>query len=130
MSGHFIVVAFLWVVAAIGVAMHAMDHDRSPFFWGILTILTGLIGLAVYIVVIGTQLDDSDRDENVVVCPNCSARHTESPSYCSDCGEPLDREDETSTASIVRSGSNAYCGNCNARVGFETDECPSCGSVF
>lgn len=106
MSFHFVILPFLWVVAAVGVGVHAMDHGRSPFFWGILTILTGLIGLAAYIAVIGTQLDDPNREENVVVCPNCSSRHDDSPAYCSDCGEPLEQEDEASTDRIIRSGSN------------------------
>lgn len=130
MAGHFAVVAFLWVVAGVAVGVHAMDHDRSPFLWGILTLLTGLVGLAAYIVVIGTKYDDPNRDESVTVCPNCSARHTEAPSYCSECGEPLETADETRRASVLRSGSKAYCGNCHSRIELGTDVCPKCESVF
>lgn len=130
MSAHFFVGAMLWLVVAVAVGVHAMDRGRSGFFWGISTVITGVIGLVVYIVVIADELDDPDRGETVVVCSNCAARHDESPDYCSDCGEPLGEEDETSTAGIVRSGPAAYCGRCNARVEFGADECPNCGSVF
>lgn len=130
MSAHVLIVALLWLLVSIAVGVNAMDHDRSPFFWGLLTILTGLIGVIIYLIVLGNELDDPDRDEPVVVCPNCSTRHTNDLAYCSDCGEPLSEEDEAGTASIIRSGPNAYCGNCNARVEFGIEECPTCGSVF
>lgn len=130
MSAHVLVAAFLWLLVAVAVGVNAIDHDRSPFFWGVLTVLTGLIGVIVYLVVIGNELDDPDRTEGVVVCPNCSTRHPDSPAYCSDCGEPLETEPKTSTASMIRSGPDAYCGNCQTRVEFGTDECPRCGSVF
>ena len=130
MSAHPFIAVFLWFSVAIAVGVHALDRDRSGFFWGVLTMIAGIFGVIAYLVVIGNELDDPDRGERVVVCPNCSARHAESPQYCSDCGEPLGGEEETSTASIVRSGSRAYCGNCNGRVEFDADECPSCGGVF
>lgn len=130
MSAHVLIAAMLWLLVAVAVSVHAMDRGRSGFFWGILTVITGIFGVVIYLVVMGNELDDPDRGENVVVCPNCSARHDDSPDYCSDCGEQLEEEDETSTARVIRSGSNAYCGSCNARVEFDADECPGCGSVF
>ena len=133
MSAHIFVAVILWFVVALAVGIHAFDRGRSGFFWGILTIVTGILGLIAYLVVMGNELDDPNRgegEENVVVCPNCSARHAEPSNFCSDCGESLEEAEETSTASVVRSGSNAYCGNCNARVEFGADECESCGSVF
>ena len=130
MSAHVLLIGFFWLVASVGVGVHAMDHDRSPFLWGTLTALTGLIGVAIYAVVIGTQLDDPDRGTDVVVCPGCSARHPDDPEFCSDCGEALEGEGSVQTASVLRSGSEAYCGNCHSRVELDADDCPSCGSVF
>jgi RNA polymerase subunit RPABC4/transcription elongation factor Spt4 len=130
MSGHIFLVAMLWVLISVAISVHAMDRDRSPFFWGILTIFTGIVGVFVYLVVIGTELDDPERSENVVVCPDCSTRHTDAPTYCSECGTSLETTAETNTASILRSGSRAYCSHCKGRIDLDADQCPHCGSVF
>lgn len=130
MSVHALLIGFGWVLAAVGVGVHAMDHDRSPFLWGILTMLTGLIGVAIYAVVMGTQLDDPNREDDVLVCPNCSARHPKEPKFCSECGEALKGEAAAPTASVLRSGAEAFCGNCHSQVEIDAEECPSCGSIF
>lgn len=125
-----LLVSFLWLLASVGVGVHAMKHDRSPLLWGTLTILTGVIGLVVYIAVVGTQLDDPDRANTVVECPNCAARYADAPNFCSECGEALEQAPESETAHIVRSGANAHCGNCTASVEFDSERCPNCGSLF
>jgi len=133
-SSHVVVffAILFWTALAVGVGIHAMDRGRSGFLWGLLTFFTGLVGLLVYAVVVGTAADtvDDDDAERVRRCPECSASHEGSPNYCADCGEPLDEDDDVVRARVLRSGSRGYCSNCKSQVGLDADDCTNCGAVF
>jgi predicted amidophosphoribosyltransferase len=90
------------------------------------TVLTGLLGVAVYAVAL---LAGADDDDPVRVCPACSARHEGRPAHCPDCGEPLD-DDAERLGRVLRSGSQGYCSNCKSAVALDAESCPHCEAVF
>jgi len=127
-----VVVLLFWTALAVGVGIHAMDRGRSGFLWGLLTFFTGLVGLLIYAVVAGTAADtvDDDDPDRFRRCPACSTRHEGEPNYCSECGDPLDEDDDVVVARILRSGSRGYCSSCKSQVDLGADDCTNCGAVF
>lgn len=128
MASHLYVLLILWTMIAVGVGVHATNRGRNGFLWGLITVFTGLIGLGIYAVVLASTAED--EPDTIRVCSSCGARREGRPDYCPDCGEPLGADDETVTASILRSGSQGYCSNCKSEVGLGDDACSSCGAVF
>lgn len=126
-SVHLVLLVVLWAGVSSLVGIHAMNRGRSGLLWWLVTFFTGLIGVVIYLLVVLNALDDPDRPS---ACPACSGEYTGSPDYCPHCGEAIAVEDERPVASIVRSGSRAYCGTCHTRVDVEADSCDTCGSVF
>lgn len=47
--------AVLWLVFAIGVASHANGRNRSSLFWFVLTAITGIFGIMIYLLFITSQ---------------------------------------------------------------------------
>jgi DNA-directed RNA polymerase subunit RPC12/RpoP len=133
-SSHVLVVVSLlfWIVLSVAVGIHASDRGRSGFLWAIVTAFTGLIGLLIYALVLGNAADQvtDDDPEQFRRCPACSTRHDGSPNYCSNCGEPLDEDDDVVVARLLRSGSRGYCSNCKSQVDLDADDCPDCGAVL
>jgi len=140
MSSHAfvaLVVLLFWTSVAAAVGIHASSRGRSGFVWGLVTFLTGLIGVGVYLLALLVTDDppddrdgDSDDATRVRVCPTCSTSHEGAPNYCSACGESLDEDDDVVVARILRSGSRGYCSNCKSQVGLDADACADCGAVF
>ena len=125
MSGHLVLLAVVWMVLAVVVGFHASNRGRSGFLWGTFTFFAGIFGVVVYLLVVLNEFDDPER-----ACPECSTKYTGAPAYCSNCGEPIDAEEKTRVAQKIRSGPRTYCSDCNSRVGFDADRCPSCGGIF
>jgi len=99
--------------------------------WALLTVFTGLIGAFVYFAVVlagGSSADETS--DTVRICPDCSATHPDAPEYCSECGTALDEDDDAPTASVIQSGSSAYCRNCKTEVNLNADVCPGCGAAL
>lgn len=137
MSSHALLVIGLLVglVLTVAVGVDAHRRGRSGFLWGLLTFFTGVVGAFVYALVVltgdgGKSGSGEGETDAVRVCPNCSATHAGTPDYCSDCGEPLDADDDASVATVLRSGSRGYCSDCKGRVDLDADRCPNCGAVF
>jgi membrane protease subunit (stomatin/prohibitin family) len=140
MSSHAsvaLVVLLLWTTVAVAVGIHASSRGRSGFVWGFVAFLMGLVGVVVYLLALlitdDPPTDQDDRDDDTRqrrVCPECSTGHEGSPNYCSECGEPLDADDNVVVARVLRSGSRGYCSNCKSRVGLDADACADCGAVF
>jgi hypothetical protein len=129
MSSHaaLLIWLLLGLVLTVAVGVDAHNRGRSGFLWGLLTFFTGIVGAFVYVLVLLSG-DDSEDPESVRICPNCSATHSGTPEYCSDCGEALDRDDDAPTATVVRSGPRGYCSHCNTPVGLDAEACPGCGA--
>jgi NADH:ubiquinone oxidoreductase subunit 6 (subunit J) len=77
--------AFVWGLFAFAVAMDAARRGHHARFWLVLTFVTGVFGLAAYVVVVLTSGNESDAPddeaevrETVRVCPDCSARAPDS----------------------------------------------------
>ena len=119
MSSHALLISwfFFGVVLTVGVGVHANNRGRSGFIWGLLTLLTGVIGAFVYSLVIltGDGAPNEEDPDHRRVCPNCSATHTGRPEYCNACGEALGSDDDKPTGTILRTGSQGYCSNCKKK---------------
>lgn len=121
------------MLLTVGVGVDAHNRGRSWVLWGMLTFFTGLVGAVIYGLVVlagGDSSGGGDDADTVRYCPNCSTTHPGTPNFCSDCGEPLDADDDRPVATILRSGSRGYCRNCTSAVGLDADTCPNCGAVF
>jgi hypothetical protein len=104
-----LLVAFRTLLA-VGVGVHAGNRDPSGFVWGLVTFLTGLLGVFVYLLVLLTEDSGGEDEETIRVCPACSARLTGSPAYCPDCGEPLgdDTFENVNTTSELRAAAERF----------------------
>jgi RNA polymerase subunit RPABC4/transcription elongation factor Spt4 len=117
--------------------MDAARRGHHPGFWLVLTFVTGVFGLAAYVVVVltfGSESDAPDDEaearETVRVCPDCLARAPDSQQFCGECGTELGPHNKHLVARRLETGSRWYCGNCSAWIGREVDPCPQCGVVF
>lgn len=138
MSSHgaVLVLSLLWITVAVAVGIHASSRNRSGFVWGLVTFLLGVFGVVVYLLALLITDDppgDEDGDDDatrVRTCPACETEHDGSPNYCSECGEPLDEDNDVVVARLLRSGSRGYCSNCKTQVDLDADGCPNCGAVL
>jgi RNA polymerase subunit RPABC4/transcription elongation factor Spt4 len=56
-------------------------------------------------------------------CPNCKTEYTDEAELCADCGIPL--VDKLPVAEPMD-----VCDKCGADIGFDSDYCPFCGTLF
>jgi hypothetical protein len=65
-----IVIALLWLALAVGVGFHAKGHNRSGIIWFFVVAITGIIGIAIYLLAItsaGSEIpDDSSTFDDTV----------------------------------------------------------------
>lgn len=91
---------FYWLSIAWWVFIDARRRGTRAFAWGLLALLTNLVGLAVYLVV---------RQESGK-CEACGTPVDRRSAYCPNCGQPL-KQLCASCSAEVRPGWN-YCANC------------------
>lgn len=70
----------------------------SPLYWGLIGLLTNLVGLIVYKI----------YKRGMALCPSCGTAHL----YCSACGTQL----------------GTRCENCGCKVGAKDSFCHHCGN--
>ena len=54
-----------WIIAAVAVGSAASTHGRSRFLWTMFTLLTGIIGVAVYLGIRETDKRQAQREREL-----------------------------------------------------------------
>lgn len=89
-----------WLSIAWWVFADARRRGSRAFAWGVLTLLTNLVGAAVYLV----------ARREVRHCPRCGGRIDGSFNHCPSCGQTLKRQCASCGQSLQTGWS--YCANC------------------
>ena len=74
----------------------------SPIYWGLIGLLTNLVGLIVYKI----------YKRGMALCPSCGTAQSADHLYCSACGTQL----------------GTRCENCGCKVGAKDSFCHHCGN--
>ncbi|MEA5038265.1 MAG: zinc ribbon domain-containing protein [Clostridiaceae bacterium] len=90
-----------WVLVALWAYQNAAKSKLYPVFWGIIVLLTNVVGIIVYLLY---------KRENAA-CSVCGASQSRQHLYCTSCGAKL----------------GATCKNCGAHIGKKDLFCPNCG---
>ena len=90
-----------WVLLALWMYRDAAGRRLSPLYWGLIGLLTNLVGLMVYQI----------YKRSMALCPSCGAAQNAEYLYCSFCGTPLGQR----------------CGDCGCKVGPKDSFCHRCG---
>lgn len=91
-----------WVLIALWMYADAAKHGMSSVYWGLIGLLTNLVGLIVYKI----------YKHGLSVCPACGLAQPSGHIFCSHCGGRLGR----------------CCDSCGTRVGARDSFCHRCGS--
>lgn len=68
-----------WIIVALMIYQNALKLKTNAFFWGIITLLTNIIGVIIYLIYI----------KNRTLCKNCHTNISIKDQYCKGCGEKL-----------------------------------------
>ncbi len=100
-----IAIIFLWFLLPTWVYLDAREHMvENPGLWVLLTVISFIFGLIIYLIVRPNQLKSLN-------CPECNAKLNESNAYCPSCGCNL---------------KNMCCDNCKYPIKHEWHFCPNC----
>lgn len=91
-----------WVLVALWLYNDAAKCRLSPLYWGIIGLLTNIIGLIVYKI----------YKKNMTICPACKTAQSVDHLYCSFCGTEL----------------GVKCKNCGCKISAKDNFCHQCGS--
>lgn len=97
-----LIFAVYWIGLALWVYKDASKKQANAALWGLLVLLTNLVGLIIY-----TMVKQSNR-----LCPECGAMQGRENIYCIKCGNKV----------------NNLCGKCNNIVNRSDVYCSICGS--
>ena len=90
-----------WVLVALWVYQNAAKAKLYPLFWGIITLLTNVVGLLVYQI----------YKRGNLTCPSCGLSQSKQHLYCVACGNKIGKT----------------CPSCGAHLNQKDVYCPSCG---
>jgi|GEM_PF-3447336 len=99
-----IIAALYWVGLALWVYKDAMKKKVNPSLWGIIVLLTNLVGLIVYI-----MLKQSSR-----ICYECGTMQSKENIFCTECGVELNNQCKECDNIIVKSDN--YCSRCGTKL--------------
>jgi hypothetical protein len=69
MAGIFTLIVISWVLMSMGTAAHASGQNKSPLFWGLAVLITGIFGLLFYAISLASS---SPKKKDVeVMCNDC-----------------------------------------------------------
>lgn len=91
-----------WVLIALWMYRDAAKCKLSGLYWGLIGLLTNLIGLIVYKI----------YKRSTAICPACGAAQNAGHLFCTFCGSPLSKR----------------CGACGSKVGAKDQFCHHCGT--
>jgi len=78
-GGVFALVLLFLIFAAVGTAIHASDNGHNPLLWFVVVLLTGVIGILIYVVI-----DHGDQQQ--LQCQHCGYWNPANTRYCGGCG--------------------------------------------
>ncbi|MEF8848600.1 MAG: zinc ribbon domain-containing protein [Candidatus Thermoplasmatota archaeon] len=98
LAGFLCMIPVIWLVVAILIAVwvykDAEKRDSSGALWLIIVIVTGIIGLIVWLVVrppIGGEKKKSEEDKPERRCPSCGRVIPEDAKVCPYCGNKFEQ---------------------------------------
>ncbi len=91
-----------WVLIALWMYRDAAKCKFTPLYWGLIGLLTNLIGLIVYKI----------YKRSLAICTVCGTAQSADHMYCSDCGAQL----------------GARCERCGSKISSKDNFCHHCGS--
>ena len=112
MSGLFILVSLLWIVPAAAVYAHAANRNRDALLWALVTLVAGLLGVLLYVLLAGDGSVSVKRGRKTVTCPDCGSEQRVDSDYCTECGTSL----------------SVTCPQCGQRNAPDNRYCPDCGT--
>lgn len=68
-----------WIIVSLMIYQNALRLKINAFFWGIITLLTNIIGVIIYLIYI----------KNRIICKNCHTNISIKDQYCKGCGEKI-----------------------------------------
>lgn len=93
-----------WVLIALWLYADAAKCKLSPIYWGLIGLLTNLIGLIVYKI----------YKRSLAICPSCGAAQFGENLYCTVCGAALGKRCESCGRKV--GDKDIYCRHCGNRV--------------
>ncbi|GAB6156017.1 hypothetical protein JCM17380_47690 [Desulfosporosinus burensis] len=97
-----LIMAIYWIGLALWVYKDAGRKKLNASLWGLLILITNLVGFIVYLI----------YKQNNLTCYKCGALQSKFNSFCSNCGSEI----------------NESCHNCKAMISKEDNYCSRCGS--
>jgi hypothetical protein len=108
----------LWVVPAVGVYVHASNRGRDALLWAIVTLVAGLVGVLLYVLLAGSGEISTGRGRETRSCPQCGHSQPAERDYCTDCGAHL--WVDCPECGRKTSPNHRYCPDCGAEIGSDT----------
>jgi hypothetical protein len=106
----------LWLLPAFGVYVHASNRNRDALLWTIVTLVAGLVGVLLYVLLAGNgSVSVQGSAGNQLHCPDCNQQNPAGSEYCGNCGNQLWADCTNCGQRTPRS--NQYCPNCGAQIG-------------
>lgn len=97
-----LIVMIYWIGLALWVYRDANRKNINPALWGILVLLTNLVGLIVFTI----------YKQNSILCQECGALQNSENAFCTNCGAKI----------------NKVCSSCHSVVGKKDYFCSKCGN--
>ena len=91
-----------WILIAVWIYRDSKARGLNRIFWGIVGIITGILGLVIYLIYRHT----------IVFCSVCKNKVNKDANFCANCGE------------VVKS----KCESCGQIVSSRENYCPACGT--
>ncbi len=114
------------VFIAIFVALKAKKNGQNPFFWGIFTFITPIIGIFVYLI-LKTSWKSQVRSGNGFYCLKCGLANDSSSINCKNCKSQLSQRMNSDPSFIQPFSKHKYCISCGAKNPPNNQFCGECG---
>lgn len=99
-----LIFAIYWICVALWVYRDADRKKSNPALWGLLALLTNIIGLIIY-----TMYKQTNK-----VCHKCGAIQNKDNIFCSSCGTQINEKCDACSSIIGKN--QKYCSNCGNKL--------------
>jgi RNA polymerase subunit RPABC4/transcription elongation factor Spt4 len=126
----YLILFFVWLILAIFVYKDAEKRDKSGVLWLIIVLLTGIIGLIIWLVVrppLGGEIPmpTYQSPPQYRVCPRCNSNIPMFSRFCQHCGQQFE-----TPSSFEKENKPKYCRNCGSVIQSNRKFCSECGYKF